>query len=311
MLRFLVFICVLVALCGCGASQSTPTCDARPNEGAFGSGDVSAARLSAGATSSSDAEGSGWRDLNGSVVEYEYEDFGGFQLLFCDKRLRWRGFTGAFEGVVAQVAPVISRVADGIYFMSWPTPDGGGDNVVMNLIEMKVVAHLGRASSFDSISGPIHCANAPDCQPPIGEPMAPPRLLSQLFLNAWSRGHLTPGGVLAPLRDPNRPLAPADQAGVAALSGRTLVYETPEDLVRVALARDETRVSIQSGATVVSPTYATLVADGIYYVSWDGEPAGNHVVFNSHNMRVYDQILPGGDRSEAIYVARCFATDGC
>ena len=106
-------------------------------------------------------------------------------------------------------------------------------------------------------------------------------------------------------------MAEADRAGMTELTGQTLKFDAPEGTVALQLDDARTSVFVNGSPASSSPTYATRVADGIYFVTWDGQPAGNHVVFNSHTMRVYDQILEDGSRAEVIYTATCFGTEGC
>ena len=252
--------------------------------------------------------GRGWPGLNGSVVNYEYNGFAGFRLSFCNGTLHWLGDKGLFEGITARVQPVVSKVAEGI--MSWPTPDGGGDNVVMNFNDGTVFGHLGADASFDLISGPIQCRDTADCQPPEGEPTAPPMIIARMMLNAWKLGYLTPGRAMGALKEPGK-TAPADAAGKAELSGRTIAYETPQGTLRMRIDGSTTDVSIGAGQRSTSPTYATRVSDGIYFISWDGQPSGNHVVLNSHDMRVYDQIAADGTRAESIHEVTCLSTGHC
>ena len=92
--------------------------------------------------SSVNTTGSGYPDLEGKFIEYEYVDFGSFTLAFYDNKLLWQGKGGYFDGVTAKVIPQVSKVANDIYFLSWVFATGGGDNVVVNFRTNKVFAHL-------------------------------------------------------------------------------------------------------------------------------------------------------------------------
>lgn len=262
--------------------------------------------LASGATEAVAPSGSGWDEVDGSIVNYEYDGFGGFYLHFRDNKIKWKGFSGGFTGVVNLIVPQVSKVAEDIYFLSWKTQGNSGDNVVVNFQDMSVFAHLGGASSFNLISGVVHCRNTPDCIAPEGEVMEGPQIMQTLMKNAQDAGFSNPMEAMA-----GGGMGPADEQGMAELTGKTFAYETPEGQVKVSVNGEETTTSIGDAEPVTSPTYATYIAEGIYYVSWDGEPSGNHVVFNSHNMRVYDQILADGTRAEAIYTATCFSAEGC
>lgn len=263
-----------------------------------------------GATKAVAPSGSGWEDLDGNVLNYEYTGFGGFYLHFRDKKVLWHGNVGTFKGVTREVTPQVSKVADGIYFMSWRTANGGGDNVVLNFADGTVYAHLGGDADFELISGVIHCRDTPECKKPPGETTDTMKVMPILTRNARAAGFnsLMEATVT---RKKNASKSPADKQGQAQLTGKTLVYEAPEGTIRVSINGDETTNSVGGGESRTSATYATRIADGVWFISWDGRPAGNHVVFNSHNMRIYDQIRADGTRREVIYEASCFSDHGC
>ena len=80
--------------------------------------------------------------------------------------------------------------------------------------------------------------------------------------------------------------------------------------VTVQVASEETIVTDGSGTNTFK-SYATRVGEGVYFVSWDGEHGGNHVVFNSNTSKAYDQIdNVKVERREMIYDVSCFADVG-
>lgn len=263
-----------------------------------------------GATEAVAPSGSGWEDINGTVVNYEYSGFGGFYLHFRDNKVLWHGYVGTFKDITREVTPQVSKVADGIYFLSWQTANGGGDNVVLNFADAAVYAHIGGDSGFEMISGVIHCRDTPECNRPAGESMERMQVMQILTRNAREAGF---GNLMQAMatRKKNARKSSADEQGQAELTGKTLVYEAPEGTIRVSINGDETASSVAGGESRTSATYATRIADGIWFISWDGRPAGNHIVFNSHNMRIYDQIRADGIRREVIYEAACFSDRGC
>ena len=137
------------------------------------------------------------------------------------------------------------------------------------------------------------------------------KTMATLMRNARAAGFSNPMEAMAAAAPADGKLAPTDVQGRSELTGKTFAYETPDGLVRVSINGEEMQSSVADDEPTISPTYATRVADGIYFVSWAGEPSGNHVVFDANTMKVYDQILPDGTREEAIYLATCFAVDGC
>ncbi len=247
-------------------------------------------------------QGSGYADLDGDVINYEYFDFGGFQLLMAEHRLKWRGVGGLFDGVDASVSPQVSKIDNNIYFMSWPTRGDGGDNVVVNFDAMTVYAHLGEGDRFRLIHGVVHCRNSSDCSAPEGDVMSPDERMRTLMANARR------AGLAGPLDAPPEagPLSPADLAARDALRGKVLRYETDRGITSVEVTDDATVVSEDGADETSHATHATQVADGVFFLSWGGPHGGNHVVFNAATMKVYDQILPDGTRGEAVYDAVCF-----
>ena len=249
-----------------------------------------------------DPPGSGYAALDGNVINYEYYDFGGFQLLMSGHRLKWRGAGGLFDGVVALVSPQVSQVADNIFFMSWPTQGDGGDNVVVNFDAMTVNAHLGGGDRFRLIHGVVHCRNSSDCITPEGDVMSPEEAMQTLMANAQRTGQpFPPGG------PPEAgPLSSAALAARDALRGKLLLYETGRGITSVEVADDATNVSADGTEETSHATHATQIAEDVFLVSWGGPHGGNHIVFNAATMKVYDQIMPDGTRREAIYDASCF-----
>ena len=261
--------------------------------------------LSPAVSQESDIPGAGYAGMDGDVINYEYYDFGGFQLLMSDHRLKWRGAGGLFDGVVALVSPQVSEVADNIYFMSWPTQGEGGDNVVVNFDAMTVNAHLGGGDRFRLIHGVVHCRNTSDCIAPAGDVMSPDEVMQTLMANAQRTGLAGPPGPPgAPLEA--GPLSPADLAAREALRGKVLRYEADSGTTSIEVADDATLVSVDGADESSHVTHATQIADGIFFISWGGAHGGNHIVFNAATMKVYDQIMPDGTRIEAIYDASCF-----
>ncbi len=168
--------------------------------------------------------GSGYRDLEGLTLAYNYVGFGSFELAFYDNRLKWRGFgDGFFDKIVSQVNPTVSKVAENVYFLSWNTP-GGTDNVVVNFDLGTVHAHLWSGtgsvddySDFDQIHGEILCAPSKDCAFPEGAPTGMFGKLYRFILNSWKYD-------LPSLTEFQPPLVSSHADGLAELTGRTLRY---------------------------------------------------------------------------------------
>ena len=147
---------LLLLLSGC-AEQAADTAADQMSDNAS-----SAATVAALAPS-----GSGYPDLEGSVINYSYTDWSGFQFAIYDNKVKWHGFEGYFKDIAREVVPQFSRVGDNIYFTSWQTSGNGGDNVVHNFNTMEVNAHLhpdeSNPETLEMIQGVIHCRDTPEC----------------------------------------------------------------------------------------------------------------------------------------------------
>ena len=249
---------------------------------------------------------SGYASVAGSVVNYTYNNFGGFYLSVADHTLRWEGFHGYFYGLVNANAPQISRVAPDIFLYSWRTRGNGSDNVVHNYRTMRVTAHLqpddGGGEAIQMIHGVIHCRNTPDCVAPSTEPTPRPDFGPRMMRNIQEFG-------LPAMFDPevnNVPRASADITAREELAGHVIVYGTPEGEYRIEVAGETTRVSIDGRPSEQFQTYASKLADDLFFISWMGGVGGSHVVVNRKTRKVYDHILPSGERRESIFELSCF-----
>ncbi|MDG2090428.1 MAG: hypothetical protein P8J61_04870 [Gammaproteobacteria bacterium] len=252
--------------------------------------------------------GSGYADLEGSIINYSYEDFGGFSLIWADHKVRWDAMHGYYYDMQAETVPQVSKVADDIYFTSWGTLNGG-DNVVHDFNAMTVHAHLNPGSPWipmDNIYGVVHCKDTPDCVVPA-ETMSPSFKTTAEIL-AENAELLN----LPPRRRRGLYITEPGSSDIAArneLEGLAITYETPFGTTRIEVDGVETRITENQESMLVYPTNATKIADGIYFISWvGGGPGGSHVVFNRQTMKAFDQISPIGERAEAIYDLTCFGS---
>lgn len=252
--------------------------------------------------------GSGYRDLEGQTMSYNYTGFGSFELAFYDNKLKWRGFDfGYFDSVVSQVEPQVSKVTDDIYFLSWSTP-GGTDNVVVNLQASTVFAHLWSGpdsvdeySDFDQIHGQILCLPSKNCPFPEGAPTGTLGTVWAFMTNSWFYD-------LPSLSEFQAPRTDAHDAAIAELSNIEVRYETKDGPVSVQILGPQTHVSVDAGPSEAYRTHVTKVGDEIYFISWLGErTAGDHIVLDTNAMRVFDHISSEGQRGEEIAQLTCFA----
>lgn len=303
-LRSIFFGLVLVLVAGITMLINIPDSSAAP------SATWSAERAMAHVTQTQEV-GSGYRDFEGLALAYDYVGFGSFELAFYDNRLKWRGFGhGFFDKIVSQVEPNVSRIAEGVYFLSWNTP-GGTDNVVVNFDLGTVHAHLWSGadsvddySDFDQIHGKILCGPSKDCAFPEGAPTGPFGMLYHFVLNSWAYD-------LPSLTEFQPPLVQSHADGVAELTGKALRYAGDAGDVMLVIKDHETLVAVAGAAPKIFRTHVTKIAEGIYFISWLDEPiSGDHIVFNQNNMQVFDHVTSKAVRGEQIFQATCFGPVG-
>lgn len=243
--------------------------------------------------------GSGYEDMKGSVVNYGYENFDDFDLAVYNHKVKWLGQYNYFEGIAMEFSPVISKVADGIYFMSWGFGKGG-DNVIHNYNTMHVNAHLDPAdqtkNSLQNIHGKVYSINKPDTRFPHARLTALDAMEKQLEQNIVQKK-------LPPLSDKKLFNVQYDEDLVAKaeLDGQTIKYSTPYGLTTIEINGDITRVGENNQDIQDYQTHATKIADGIYFLSWTDGNGGNHIIVNRNDMKVFDQMSPKWERGEAIY----------
>lgn len=256
--------------------------------------------------------GSGYPDLEGSVINYSYNDWSGFQFAIYDNKVKWHGFEGYFLGVTREVVPQISRVGNDIYFSSWQTSGNGGDNVVHNFNTMEVNAHLhpdqSAPETMEMITGVVHCRDTPDCIFP-SEAITPDEQVFPIIRKNMTEQELPPLGNV----ELNNTLRhEADRMAREDLAGMAIVLDTPDGTTRIEVDGAQTHIRENDGAAQSHLTYATKISDEIYFISWLGAPGGNHVVINREWMKAFDHISPTGERAEMVYDVSCFdAAEDC
>ncbi|WP_157491468.1 hypothetical protein [Flammeovirga sp. SJP92] len=249
--------------------------------------------------------GTGYREFEGKMINYDYVDFGSFRLAVFDNKIKWRGYGGYFDGVVAQVNPQISRVADGIYFMSWTFEMGGGDNVCVNFNTKKVYAHLHQADAdmledFEVIHGDITCGPSVECAFPEGEVMGQFSTIFTILKNIIKFD-------LPFMGQTERPLTEQNQLARKELKGKKLQYKTESTVVTIEVKGDVTQVTYKGEETKNYLSYVTKISDGIYFISWLGDPQfSDHIVLNANDSVVFDQLSKSGEHREKIYEVLCF-----
>ena len=246
--------------------------------------------------------GSGYRDLEGTFIDYKYADFGGFRLAFYDNQIMWQGYGGYFNDVTAKVSPQVSKVDKDVYFLSWVFPFGGGDNVVVNFETNKVFAHLhqvgaDRSIPFELIHGTIICGPSKDCNFPKGS-LSSMLQITKIIESNTKEFNLPKMGTM------ERPLIAEHNAARKELAGKVISYETDEGTIAVQVDGDITYVT-DNGVQKKYQTHTTKISEGIYFISWLlPEDIGQHIVFNQKTMQVFDQITPEGVSLELIYKAK-------
>lgn len=257
-----------------------------------------------------DGNGSGYADLEGDIINYTYNQFGGFQLRFADKKLNWQGMSGYFRGVSQQVDPIVSKVADDVYFMSWPTPGEGSDNVVMNFKSMQVFAHLTQPNGQDMsiIEGVIDCRNGSTCAAPSDDLTPPPGILSLINTNMAEQN-------LPPMNEAfTQSMSPtgADKSAIEELVDLQIDYETSDEKLSLRIGAKESVLKRENGELERVESYSTKVAEGIYFVSWLSASGDNHIVFNKDTNSAIDLVSADGERTEVVSGISCIdQQDNC
>ena len=233
--------------------------------------------------------GPGYPDLEGKVFHYTYLDFAGFRVLIERNRLKFQGVSGEFEGITQLQTPQISAVGEDVYFMSWAVLGDMGDNVVVNLAEMKVFAHLGAGRDYRQIEGEIHCFGTPDeCAPPEG------RL--QSVLESVIRVTLGNAGAESGDGDSN----PEPSAAARELEGQQLTYRFPDGAPITLHVVDQTALVDEGRGPEPRGGVFTKPAESLYFISWDGEHGGEHILADVRTMEVHDHIHPDGQRRARV-----------
>lgn len=247
--------------------------------------------------------GSGYKDMEGIVVDYVYGGFSAFRFIVEGRKIRWTGMNRYFEGITRAVDPIISKVDEKVYFSSWPTIGNGGDNVVHNFDLMEVNAHLNPDQSepkvLEMLHGVIDCWNTPDCLPPDKRLTSDKDLFKQMGRNQ-ERQHLPP---LFGLHN-NAARSSADRAARAELAGLAIEYAG----TKIEVKGNETIVIVDEGEPETFPTFATKVGEGIFFISWLGDHGGHHIVVNRRTMKAFKHISALGKREEIVYDVICFDT---
>lgn len=246
--------------------------------------------------------GSGYPDLEGKFIEYEYVDFGTFRLAIYDNKIKWRGYGGYFDGIVSQVEPQISKISEDIYFLSWIFGEGGGDNVVVNFKTKKVFAHLrsGNASEdspsdFEMIHGSVICGPSVDCNFPEGEPISMLRMVLKLNNN-------TEKFKLPTIFENEKPLIQAHIDARNELFEMPIQFKNDEGKVSIEVDGNITRVGINGRNLKEYQTNVSKIDEGIYFISWLGnDQFGEHLVFNKNTMKIFNHLTSKKIHQEQIY----------
>ncbi|WP_281615326.1 hypothetical protein [Flammeovirga sp. SubArs3] len=246
--------------------------------------------------------GTGYRDLEGKFIDYEYVDFGSFRLAIYNNSIKWKGYGGYFDGIVSKVTPKITKVSEGVYFLSWVFGENGGDNVVVNFNTKKVYAHLrsGNAdenspADFEMIHGNVKCGPSTSCTYPEGEPISMIEMIFTLYLN-------TKKFDLPPIFETKKPLIEEHLTARKELAEEPIKYQSEKGEVVIQVAGDITKVSINGENPKEYQTNVTKINNGVYFISWLGnDQFGEHIVFNKNQGKVYDHMNFSLEREELIF----------
>lgn len=246
--------------------------------------------------------GSGYEELKGSVINYGYDNFDDFNLAVYNHRVKWLGQKGYFAGIARELIPLISKIDDNIYFMSWST-GSGGDNVVQNYNTMKVHAHLSDESAGDAlwvIRGNVYSINSEKSVFPHSR-LTPDEDVFKVIEKNIVEKCLPPFGFKNSVSE-----FPEDCAARDELTGGIIEYDTPDSMMRIEVDGTVTRLYEDRQNPKEFLTYATKIADGIYLISWKKGDDNYHIVLNRNTMKAFSHLLPTGERAEVIYTITHF-----
>ncbi|SFJ41176.1 hypothetical protein [Olleya namhaensis] len=250
-----------------------------------------------------DIAGSGYEYLRGSVINYKYEEFGGFHISIYNNRLKFLGTNGGyFCDIAREVIPQFSEIADGIIFMSWSTGGNGGDNVVQNYNTKTVNGHLNPDTSeenyvMQNVHGVIsnkdnEASKFPHALLTVDED------LGKIILKNINDQKLPE------LYEPelnNKLRFSEDKIARNELSNQRISYESLYGTFNIEIDGNNIDVSINDEASKKYQIYCSKIDNGIYFISWESNFGGNHIVVNKNTMKVFQHIHPSGKREEAIY----------
>ncbi len=116
------------------------------------------------------------KELIGKVLNYEYLGWSDLRVLINEDGISWEGIGGALKDMRGRSTGLrVSKIADGVYFGTWVTANGGEDSVVWDLKGMTVFAHLYNAQrkTVFQADGVIKCyGDATKCVAPDTTPMS-------------------------------------------------------------------------------------------------------------------------------------------
>ena len=116
------------------------------------------------------------KELIGKVLNYEYLGWSDLRVVINEDGISWEGVGGALKDMRGRSTGLrVSKIADGVYFGTWVTANGGEDSVVWNLKDKTVFAHLYNAQrkTVFQADGVIKCyGDATKCVAPDTTPMS-------------------------------------------------------------------------------------------------------------------------------------------
>ncbi len=240
--------------------------------------------------------GSGYDDLRGMVINYGYDFFDNFNLTVYNNKVKWHGQVGYFAGIAREVIPQASKVAEGIYFVSWST-GVGGDNVVFNFNEHTVNAHLFDMSAPDlilNIHGKIFNVNTEDTVYPHALLTPDEEMLPLITKNFEERKLLPDYGFVKTLS----PL-PEDVLARQELMGKSIIIKTVEGELKIFFDGEKMHLEL-GNRTLTYMTTVTKIADAVYFISWENDAFRGHMVCNVKTKQAFQHLRPSGERKEEI-----------
>ncbi len=229
--------------------------------------------------------GNGYDDLRGGVINYSYEGFDDFALVIYNKKVKWLGLSAYYKGISQEFTPMISKINDDIYYMSWITPLGR-DDVVLNFAHSHVHATSKAGNSTVNVHGKITQFNTEKAVFPHATLTANEDIMKMIEQNIKELG-------LHPL-DPNMPSPEyeVDKQAKEELMDKLILIKGGNVTYKLNVGH----FHIHENDEKFSLFSATKMGDSVYFITWIKGDNKKSIVIDLNTNQAYVH-----DKEEYIY----------